>query len=146
MTHTSKLTVVTQAAFDLVNANKIALGLADVWYGEQLRIPDTPAVAIESGNVHRELAGVGAQGRVLNTFTIYIIGYLSKLEDNQITRKEVDELMEAVEAKFTADVTLGGVVIHGFVTDFEPGYTTRQGDSYRVCRLTWQGITKTNLV
>lgn len=147
MEEASKLTVATQGVFDILEANQTALGLTDVWYGEQLRIPRTPCIAVESGNVTRELAGMAQPGgRTVNTFTIYVIGHLSILQDVQISRKQVDELMEAVEAVLSADTSWGGTVIHGYPTSYEPGYSTRQGESFRSGRLTLQGITKTRLV
>jgi hypothetical protein len=141
--NTPKLTVVTQAVFDTIFAEKVALGAEDIWYGEQRKIPRTPCIAIESGLVNREMAGVSAQGRTLNTFTVYIMIFISKLQDEQISRKEADELAEAVEAVLHVDANLGGVVLYGFVTSIEPGYITRQSTTFRVARITWQGVTKT---
>lgn len=146
MQEQTKLSVATQAVLDIAEAGAPGLGILDVWYGEQLRIPRTPALAVESSFVEWKLDGVGAQGRTRNTFTIFVIGYISKLQDNQITRKAVDEMMEDVAALYTADTTWGGAVIYGLPVSYEPGYTTRQGESFRVGRLTLEGMTKTNVV
>lgn len=140
MPHTQSLETVTQAFVDLLNLNKVTLGLTDVWYGDQEMIPRTPAAAVESGQKTRELSG--APDVTTNRFTVFILVYMAKIQDVQTTRKAADQLAESIEALVHQDNTLGGLVIFGMCTSVEPGYAIRGGTLMRAARITWEGFTK----
>lgn len=141
MPQTDKPTVVSQYIYDLLTDNKQELGIEDVFDGDQELIPRTPAICVLIGDYGRELTG--APFRTDNAFTIYLMVYHAKIQDNQLNYRECNELAEAVMDLMHQNKTLGDNVIHGFVTSIEPGYV-RQGRSLSyVSRLTWYGLTKT---
>jgi hypothetical protein len=121
--------------------------VVDVWYGDQDRIGTTPTVCIEPSDKTRELSG--APNMTENNFEIYILVYHNKVQDNQITRKEVDQLAFEIEKLLHQDLQLAtaGVprLIHGYVTRNESGYVWKNGTLYRTARLTYRGKNKTSL-
>ncbi len=146
MPNTDSLVAVTDAIIAKIESKIVLLGLAsvaDVTYGDQQKIPRTPFVTVESGPKTRELTGIGGKGRTDNRFTVFILGYISNIRTIQTNRREADLFGEQLELYLHEDVTLGGLIIHGFVTSIEPGYSTRSGELMRVVRLTYQGLTKT---
>jgi len=147
---------VGQRLLDLLNDNGEILfgGQAGVdfqtFYGDQNRIGVTPTVCVESGETTRALAGVPS--RTENQLVAYIIIYWAKVDSNQVTKLEAEQCAETVTRFLDKNLTLdrnadGGIVIHGFVTSINPGYTYRnQGQTlYQTVRLTWVGKSKTML-
>lgn len=141
-----RFTPVVQKVHDVLTAAKVELGLQDVWYGDQNLIPRYPAVAVEAGPFDRTLAGIGGKGRTENRIRVLLLLYLAKIADVQVTKKQTDELAERIMDKLHEDITMGGLVIHGFVTTIEPGYATRGGTLMRTTRVTWEGLSKTGIV
>src|SRR5258706_13727237 len=109
----------------------------DVWYGDQDRIRTTPTVCVEPSDKTRELTG--SPNMTENNFEVFILVYHNKLQDNQLTRKEVDQLAFEIEHLLHQDLQLatGGVprLIHGFVMRNESGYVWKNGTLYRTARL-----------
>jgi len=145
---------VAQRLYDLVNDNKTALLTADgqLLYGDQNRIATTPTLCVESGPTGRVLAGVGGNGRTENNHTCWLILYYAKVDTNQDTKKESEQTAEAIAAYLDQNVRLersgdGGIVIHGYVSNIEPGYRLRnEGKTLmHAVRLTWTGKSKTIL-
>ena len=118
-------------------------------YGDQDRLPSTPAVCVEPGDKDRTLEGV--PNMTLNEFTIFVMVYHNKVQDNQLTRRECDMLAYEIEAYLHEDLqlTLGDpaapALIHGFVRSNESGYSFKNGTLYRSARLTFYGKNKTSL-
>lgn len=127
-------------------AAKAGLGLTDVWYGDQIRIPRTPCLCIETGPTLSELSG--APYRMMHTFTIYFMLYVAKIQDEQVTRLTADQKMEQIKTVLHADHQMGAppnnLVIHGHVSAREPGFAHRGGSLMRAARVTWTGMSKTN--
>lgn len=130
-------------ANDIVTSTNVALAADDVYYGDQEKFPRTPSVCVDPGNRQRALQGVSY--RTDNNFTIYILVYHAMLQDNQVTRKEVQQLAEAIETLLHADPTLGGNVIHSFCSLNESGYVYRNSTMYRTNRMTFEPYSKTRL-
>jgi len=140
--------------FDLMSDNKTALltSQGTLLYGDQNRIPTTPTLCVESGATARVLAGVGGRGRTENDLVCYLLLYWAKVDTNQKTKKDSELCAEAIAYYLDSNVTLerngdGGIVIHGYVSSIEPGYSRRNEGStlmYSV-RLTWTGKSKTIL-
>ena len=139
----SNLSVIVQYIVDKFEANKTALGVKDVFYGDQNRIPNIPSITVEGGDKDRSYTQTGLQTVVNLPVFIYI--YHSGIRDLQITKKACDELAEAVEALLHTDVNLGGLVVNGLVTSMEPGFANRGKEIFVVHRLTWQGIAKVRI-
>lgn len=143
MALTDQLSVVTKYIYDLLQSTQSELGLADVWYGDQEKIPRTPCVAVDSGEKTRELNG--APRRTLVNLTIYIMIYHHKVQQTQASRQEVEALSDAVETLLHTDPRLGDNVIHCMVTAMDPGYLQRQATMLRATRLTLECTSQVQL-
>lgn len=143
---TDRTSVIHQAHFDLVEANKVGLGIADVWYGDQARIPRTPAICVEAGAMDREPAGVTGKGNTENTFRIYHLIYVGRVQDVQVNVKQAQELSEALMDLLHVDMRLGGLVLYGYVRTIEPGFVRKADAMLKVQRLLWQGMNKTRIL
>ena len=140
---TGSLVDIATYLHDLVVANQATLGLADVFWGDQDRIPRTPAVAIEPDSKSRMLDG--APRRTLVEARVVLLVYHAKVQDIQVTRKQADQFAEAVETLIHTDKNLGGLVIHGMVTDLESGYAYKSGTLFRTARLIYTATSKVSL-
>jgi hypothetical protein len=150
----------TQAQFPSEVAQRIYLLLQDgqttllgqdgyLSYGDQSRVPVTPTVCVESGETVRVLGGVPR--RTENNFVCYILLYYAKVDTNQETKLASEQLGESICRFLDANPTLernadGGIVIHGWVSNIDPGYSVRNGSTLmHAVRLTWTGKSKTQL-
>ena len=143
-------TVIAQLCLDKIEAAMATFDLPvqDVFFGDQDRLPRTPAVCIEPSTKSRTLAG--APNMTLNEFEIFFLVYHLAVQGNQITRKEVDHLAYQIEFLFHQDLQLknGGAtpnLIHGYVRSHESGYVYKGNTLYRTARLTYIGTNKTSL-
>jgi len=128
----------------LLKDNQEALGISQVYYGEQQLYPEVPAVAIEPIMLDRILAGTGIGGSTENSFTVYIYIYHGTLEEVQKSRKQCDKLAADIERVLHHNLQLNGIIVHGFVTKCENGQANR-GQLLGATRLTWEGLSKTLL-
>lgn len=146
MPNTDRTTVLAQALQAIVAANKDSLGILDVLYGNHNNIPRTPSVIIVPGTKKRELRGVAAPGgRVFNTMTVYVDIRFSKVGSEEAVRLELDQTAENIEHLIHQDTTVGGLLIHGFFTDWNPGEVFSQGGEFRSVRMTFVGGSETYL-
>lgn len=146
MALTDKASVVALAVKDLIETNKYSLGIDQVYYGDQLNIPNAKCVAVRVGRKTRERAGAaGPGGRMTNYMPITINIYNSTVTDEASARLVVDQLAEAIEDLLHQDITLGGVILDGFVSEWDPDPVFRTGSLFRVVQLTFQARSKTNL-
>ena len=145
--HTDDDTVLAQAIFDLVEINKIEIQLDDVLYGNHILIPHASAAIVIPMGKARQLAGVSAPGgRTTNQLMISIALHWSKVGDESTERKACDSRATALERLLHTDVTMGGIIIHGFVTSAERGETSFANNSmFRSVIMTYVGQTKTYL-
>ena len=134
MTLTDSLVDVTDYLKDLMEAHKADLGLEDVWYGDQNKLPRTPCVCIEPGSKTRTLTG--AQRNTEPTFEVYLIFYFGKIQDEQVNRRDCDLLAEAAEALIHAQRTFGDTVVHSMVTSIESGYSQKDSTIVMSSRMT----------
>lgn len=130
-------------ANSLVTSTGVAVGVDDVYYGDQEKFPRSPSVCVDPGNRQRTLQGVSY--RTDNAFTVYILVYHARIQDNQVTRKEAQQISEQIETALHLDPQLGGNVIHSFCSLNESGYVYRQGTMYRTNRITFEPYSKTRL-
>lgn len=136
---TGLLVATAQALVTKFKNNSVVLGLADdsVYYGDQTLIPRSPTLCVEPDNKEQELRG--GSRRVNATVRHYILLYHSEVRSPQSNRLEADQLAEAVEDLIHADATLGGLLIHSYVTGIDSGYPTKQGVQWRGSRITFEG-------
>lgn len=139
-TLTDQIHTVTQALVDLLIADwdKYAATKDDIFYGDQAKYARFPSIAVESAPVERTLNQTGLQQRI--GFTMYVLIFHGGLRDAQERRKMADETAEKVVVQLQSDRQLGGLIIHGHVTNLEPGYTSRGGQLLVTHRATWEGI------
>lgn len=127
----------------LLETNKVALGLAAVFYGDQNRIPVTPTACVDPGEKRRELNG--APRRTSIVLTAYILIYHNPVKNVETIARESDAISEAVEAKIHESAQMGGIVIDSLVTVVEYGYQNKNNTLYRVSRLTVEGRSQAQL-
>lgn len=133
---------------DLIEANKVSLGIKQVLFGNQNDIPYTPTVVVTPGIKRRELRGVAAPGgRTINRMQVFVLVMTSKVGDEATERMNVDKLSEAVEKLLHTDVQMGGLIIHGFVNNWTPTETFFQQTQgqFRTVRMTYEGMSETYL-
>jgi len=145
--HTDDDATVAQAIEVLVNANKAALLLDDVLYGDHNMIPHASAAIIMPGGMRRELAGVAAPGgRTANNMMVEVVLHWSKVGDEATERKAADQRGKLLERKLHEDTTLGGIIIHGFVNQVDRGNTIMGNNNmFRTVRMVYIAMTKTYL-
>jgi hypothetical protein len=143
MAPTDSMITFSQALQALITTNKVALGISDIWFGEQKKITTTPTVEVIPGEKTRTPAG--APRRVTNMFEIFIMVLAGKVQDVQQNLLDADNLAESIETLLHTDPTIGGLVINCLVIRIESGYATRSSTQYRAARLTVTAETRTNL-
>ena len=147
---TDRYTPVVQKHVDTLRlpSNLVKLSIPDqnpdlIYYGDRQLIPATPAISVVPGPYTRALSGMGGKGRTDNNIRIFFLCYIARVDNSQELAKDVDLFGEVLMDILHEDITLDGLVIHGFVTAIEPGYATRSGTYMHACRVTWEGLTKT---
>lgn len=140
MTLTDKNSVVTQAIVDWLRDDwdKYAATLDDIYFGDQARYARFPSISVESGPLVRDLNQTGLQQRI--SFTMYVLVFHGGLKEAELRKKEVDEVTELVVERLQANRQLDGLIIHGHVTNVEPGFAQRGGQLLTTHRITWEGI------
>jgi hypothetical protein len=147
---------VTQAVFDILVAAAPGLGIAqnadsvyDVFYGDQVNIPRSPAICVEPAPMRRELKTSSAPyPGMMNTFNLLIMVYLYQIGGIggiQGLDKSKDLLLDQVQDVLHADFRLSGnpgsqdpgLVIFGFCNSIDPGYTMRNGVLMRCGKISW---------
>jgi hypothetical protein len=128
----------------LFQSNATALGLSSgstgnnsVWFGDQVKLPDYPAVCVEPGPLRREFDGGGANRRMAVNNDILIIAYIGKVQDGETNQQQVIDLMKTLVSLLHLHSQVGGMGIHSFVTEQDPGYATRAGMLLRAARITF---------
>lgn len=132
---------VADAIKALIEANQVALGVEVVYFGDQARIEKHPAICIEPNAQRNELSGVATPMRLMRTHQVYIILYHSKFVDTQMQRRDCDAMAAEIEELVHNNVTLGGLVIHAYVSSVDSGYSRKQG-IVRAAGITVTAITK----
>ena len=140
---TASAEVVATAIFDAIQAQASALGIQQVYYGDQTILPETPCVCVSPGNKLRELQGTTM--RTLNTIETYVFVYYGKVQDVQQNLHAAQTLADAIEPVVQADLTLGGTVIWTLCTQNEPGMVNKMGSLMMGNRMTFQSVSKTQL-
>jgi hypothetical protein len=129
----------------LLETHAEELGIPDdgVFYGDQTRIPTSPAVCIEGNSKAPELYGAGRMTEV--TMSMYLLVYHSEVRDVSTNRRDADKLGEAICDLINADATFFDMAIHCYVTDMTSGYSTKVNTTMRAVRITWEAKTQERL-
>lgn len=122
----------------LFEDNAVDLGIADggIFYGDQERIPVSPAVCVEPDVKKSELYGAGRMTEV--NFRIYILVYHSELRNVQSNRRDADILAEDITDLLNADATFFGLAIHCYVSEAQSGYSNKQNTTLRSTRIQFE--------
>ena len=123
----------------------VALGIADggVFYGDQERIPASPAVCVEPNTKKVSLYGAGRMTEVF--LEVYLLVYHSEIRDLQSNRRDADRLAEDIATLVNTDGTFFGLAIHCYVTEMQSGYSNKQNTTLRSTRITFQVETQERL-
>lgn len=153
---TDSLLTTSVRIYDLLVANAASLGLVgptltNVWYGDQLNLPETPAVCVEPGTKTRELRGVPDMTE--NGLDIHLFLYHTAVGgEQQVSRRDCIEFAEAIERFLNVNHlnmtnSIGEqIIIHGFVRSLDAGYQYKNGTTlYNAVHMIWTGLTKTSL-
>lgn len=138
---TNSLVEVCDYQYNKMVDNKANLGLVDVYFGDQDKIPVTPVVCIEP-QIKTNILNEAGAGRLISIeFRLFFLVYYSFIQSPQDNRRGADALAEAIESVVHSDRTLGGLITHGYCTDVESGYTTKGNSLIRSNKITFVGTT-----
>lgn len=143
MTLSDSLFTFADTTYNLIVTNAVTLDLADVFWGDQDKIPRTSAACIEPVMKTRELAGVPRRTDV--PMELYVMVYHAKIQDVQVTTRECVIQAEAIETLLHQDAQMGGLFIHTLVTAIEPGFARRTATLFRSTRITFTALSKVSL-
>lgn len=138
---------VTQAIVDVIDAAKNSLGINKVHYGDQVSIPKPPVVIVEGVRAVRNLNETGHTVR--NELATEILVFAASVNQPRATRKTAIVLAESVADLFVTPTArnLGGIIVHGYVSEINPGYSRRgDGPLLHTVQLTWIGKSQGRLV
>lgn len=145
MAHTDSPTVLAIAIRDKISAVAGTLSIANVLYGDHTMIPVTPAVIVIASGKRRALRGVSSPGgRTDNELIVLIDVHSSAVGDEETERLALETLANNIEAELHKDTTMGGIIIHGFVSEWDNGVAVLSGE-FRTVRMTYIGRTVTYL-
>ncbi len=114
--------------------------LEAVYYGDQGRIPKTPAAAVMAGPLSRTIELSGAASWYDLEFTSYIMLYHGLLADLQTITKATDQLATTLVSTLNVNRQMddsGGdaQAIHSYVTGTDPGFADRGKSLFVVHRM-----------
>lgn len=145
MTLATKLSEVCDALVFKLEVAAPELGIADkgVFYGDQARLPVSPAVCVEPNEKRTNLYAVGRMTEV--TLSVYILVYHSDVKDVASNRRDADILAEDISDLLNADAKLDNTAIHSYVTNVQSGYSTKANSTMRSTRITFEIETQERL-
>ncbi len=126
---------------DLMHSNRKQLGIAEnaIYYGDQEKIPFSPAICIEPDMTVRKLDA--SPRRTEMTVRIYILLYHGELRNPEFNRRNADLRTEAVSKIVHENPYMGGRVIHSYITEVQSGYSTKQNSVMRTSRMQFEATT-----
>lgn len=119
------------------------LGIVDVFYGDQMRIPNSPTLCVEPATTERVLSNTGLT--TANTFYFNIILYDTRLGDVEEIQYTLDQLAEDVVDRLHSIGTLDELIIYGVAERMEYGYLIKSNRLMRADRIMFRAETKTEL-
>lgn len=135
------ITTLSEACRDIVSnmtARAESLGIAEggVFYGDQVRLPVSPAICVESNEKRVALYGAGRMTDIV--LSVYILVYHSEVRDIESNREDADVLAEAICDVLNADAKFGDKATHSYVTNVQSGYSTKANNTMRSTRITFE--------
>src|SRR5262245_42332755 len=103
----------------LLETNKGSIGLQFVGSYDERKLPDYPAVVVSPAGKAKEIRGLQ---KFLVSFIVDIWVYHALMTITRTDRTEEDLILcEKIERVLETDMTLGGLVVHGFIAEETPG-------------------------
>lgn len=119
------------------------LGIVDVFYGDQERIPKSPTICIEPDVKRAPIRNAGRQ--TMPEWTIYFMCYHSEIQAQSSNRRDSDTLAERLEDLLNSDPQMGGLVIHCWVSEVQSGYARKTNALMRSSRITFSANSRHQL-
>lgn len=107
-------------------------------YGDVDRVTESIQVCVEPETKRTSLRTVGMG--VTREFRVYVFIYFAFVTHPEYNREFCDRLAEVLEGEISKDLTLGGLVINGMVTEVASGQSRKDGIAVRANRLTFEGM------
>lgn len=159
MTHTARISTLARRWYtvmksDLEGVNSFfpempEVVIKDIFYGDQDKIPRTPAICIEPGTKRRTwppLPTLQSQ----NDFEIHFLIYHVRMDaSTQEAKMQADLLGDLIEEYINIshtrlkDADDNDLLIHGHVVESDPGYINRGTSRWHATNITWRGLSKT---
>lgn len=146
----SEVSTRIHAILDFPAKKEVLIGpLGSLFYGDQDKLPTTPAVCVEAGTTSR--TSVGAQRLTTHNHECFILVYHSKVQDVETNKLESEQIAEGIAKELDRNPFLvgpngeEGVVIDGYCSRIDPGYAVKEGTLYKAVRIQWNGISRTIL-
>jgi hypothetical protein len=134
------LSEVCEYVEDLLRLNQSLLGLEEIYYGDQAKIPVTPVACIEPGEKRSSWKGAQRMARV--EFEAYVLVYHNDVRSPQDNRRAADKLAEDIASVISSHAQFEGLVISNLVTSVESGYVDRGSTTMRSSRITFQALSQ----
>jgi hypothetical protein len=128
---------VTQAVYDRINAQKVALGLRQVYYADNNFTPQYPNAVVVHGRRAKTRHSTG--NRFLFTFSVFVYVLHANMNLNKAMRSKADiQLAEQTGAFIENDFHLGGQVVECYIEAIEPALlpARRVGENVVSSRIT----------
>lgn len=136
--HSSVLAAAVKTYFE---GRKDDLGIVDVFYGDQVQIPNSPTMCVAPSTVRHELRNTGMM--LANTHTLDVILYDSRLGDMQDIQMSLDALAETVMDELNGLGRFSGRITYGNVDEVQYGYLVKANRLMRADRIIWTAFTST---
>ncbi len=147
---TDSMSDVCLALESMFEVAKTDLGLKDVFFGQTDLFPETPALSIEPNL--QETTRSGAPQKMHHEFSVYLMVYHSPLRAKEVSARELLAYSETIRdfvhsgstTRLLGDYSASqNLLLDGYISRMEPGFTVRQNSMVRTARLTFFGISET---
>jgi len=137
---TNKVSEIAEYLVDLISQNKTALGVDEVYYGDQQKLNAGVVVCIEPDEKITTLKGHPRVMRV--EFSLQIFVYHAMLQSAIASRRANDKCAEAIETLIHEHYILGGLVIDSVVASIQSGIVTKSNSIVRASRMEFRATSQ----
>lgn len=132
MSYTKSIKVLCDTLEGILDTAKDSIGIQEIYRGLQELVPVTPSIMIGRGRKTRTIATT-RQYRI--DFAVDLVIFHGKLKSTELIQVEMEQLVEDVEDVLNADMTLGGLITHGWVSRTDSGTAAANGVLFRSTRI-----------
>jgi len=137
---------VVDAMVALFEENIEVLGIKRVYWGDQEKIPEYPAICVAPFPKDRALSGEGATHRFAITHRIGIHVYHGQVQSSELNHRIATSLAEDVEQLLHKNTDMADMVIFGYVTRMQPGFSMKEQTMVKVTRLLWEARSRETFI